>query len=65
LSSEDILGRSDSHSIIHLGERLFGLIEESKHDRSAILALIILIIHFQYLLEAHSIDNVAEIWQTT
>jgi hypothetical protein len=42
---------------------LLSLLEESKHDRSAELAFVFIVIHLQNLLKGQGIDAVAKIWQ--
>ena len=54
---------SNSQCVIHLFESLLGLLKEAEHNRSAELAVVLIIIHLQDLLEGHGINAVAEVWQ--
>lgn len=57
-------GSWNLQSIVHLGEGLLGLLKEAKDDRAAELALILVVVHLQDLLEGHGINAVAQVGQT-
>jgi hypothetical protein len=49
--------------VVHLGEGLLGLLEEAKDDGPAELALVLVVVHLQDLLEGHGVDAVAQVGQ--
>ena len=51
----------DLQSLIHADKCRFGLVKESKYDTLREVALILVVIHLEYLLEGRNVDAVAEV----
>jgi hypothetical protein len=59
----DRKARTDNlQGVVHLGKGLLRLREEAKHNRSAEITLIFVIVHLQDLLKRQGIYTVTEIW---
>jgi hypothetical protein len=48
--------------IIHFCERLFGLLEEAKDNRTAEFPLVFVVVHLEDLFEGYGVDAVSEVW---
>ena len=56
-------GEGRLQTLFHLLESSFGLIEEAEDDAAGELAVFLVVVHFEDLLEGHGVDAVAKLGQ--